>query len=106
MIKPLRMAALVEIVSAEQMRALLHRGIELDLEAEGIGELQRAALERLLGKGVIDAVVGEERGGLFEIAVIANLEAQAIAGGRLRLAQYQRVMLMFLAAAQVHGAIV
>src|SRR5438132_13462355 len=104
MIKPLRMAALVEIVAAEQMRVLLHHGVELDLEAEGIGELQRAALERLLGKAVMDTVLCKEYGGLFEIVVVADLEAQAIAGGRLRLAQHQRVMLMFLAAAQVHGA--
>ena len=28
------MAALVEIVAPQQMRTLLHRGVELDLEAE------------------------------------------------------------------------
>src|SRR5699024_9784904 len=52
MVEPLRMAALVEIVAPQQMRTLLHRGVELDLEAERIGELQRAALERLLDEGV------------------------------------------------------
>ena len=52
MVEPLRVAALVEIVAAQQMRALLHRGIEFDLKAERIGELQRAALERLLDEGV------------------------------------------------------
>ena len=57
MVEPLRMAALVEIVAAQQMRAPVHRGVELDLEAEGIGELQRAALERLLGESVGDAVL-------------------------------------------------
>ena len=60
MIEPLRMAALVEIVAPQQMRALLHRGIEFDLEAEGVGELQGAALERLLGEGIADAVLGKE----------------------------------------------
>ena len=30
---------------------------ELDLKAEGIGELQRPALKRLLGEGVSDAVL-------------------------------------------------
>ena len=56
-VEPLRMAALVEIIAAQQVRALVHRGIELDLKAEGIGKLQRPALKRLLGKGVSDAVL-------------------------------------------------
>ena len=106
MVEPLRMAALVEVVAPQMMRALVHRGIELDLEAEGIGELQRAALERLLGEGVDDAVLREERGGLVEIVVVADLEAEPVAGGRLRLPQHQRVMLMLLAAAQVDGIVV
>jgi len=50
------MAAFVEIVAPQQMRALFHRCIEFDLETEGIGELQRAALERLLDERVGDAV--------------------------------------------------
>ena len=86
MVEPLRMAALVEVVAPQQMRTLLHRGIEFELEAGGIGELQRAALERLLDEGVGDAVLGEEAGGLVEIAVIADLEAEPAAGrdGALR----------------------
>src|SRR6266849_7796405 len=36
MIEPLRVATLVEIVAAQQMRALLHYCIELDLEAEWV----------------------------------------------------------------------
>ena len=52
MIEPLRMTAAIEVVAPQQMRALLHGGVELDLEAEGVGELQGAALERLLGKTV------------------------------------------------------
>ena len=106
MVEPLRMAALVEVVAPQQMRALLHRGVEFDLEAEGIGELQRAALERLLGEGVGDAVLGEEAGRLVEVAVIADLEAEPVAGGGWRLAQHQRVMLMLLAAAQVDRLVV
>src|SRR5689334_18894095 len=46
MIQPLRMAALVEIIAAEQMRALLHRRIQFDQEAMRIGELQRTPLKR------------------------------------------------------------
>src|SRR4249919_3927600 len=106
MVEPLRMATLVEIVAPQQMRALLHRGVELDLKTEGIGKLQRAALERLLGKPVLDTVRREESGGLVEIAVVADLEAQPVAGGRLRLAQHQRMMLMLLAAAQVYRLVV
>src|SRR3984893_12996102 len=81
MVEPLRMAALVEIVAAQQMRALLHRGIELDLKAEGIGEMQRAALERRIHEGAGDAVPGKERGRLVEIAVVADFEAEPVAGG-------------------------
>ena len=97
------MAALVEVVAPQQMRALVHLGIELDLEAEGIGEVQRAALERLLDKGVSDAVGGEEGRRPVEIAVIADLEAEPVAGGHCGLPQYQRMMLMLLAAAQIYG---
>ena len=106
MVEPLRVAALVEIVAAQQMRALLHRGIELDLKAERVGELQRAALERLLGKRVNDAVLRKERRGLVEIVFIADLEAEPVAGGTRRLAQHQRVMLMLLGSAQIHRPVV
>src|ERR1700754_2904774 len=59
-IEPLRVAALVEIVAAQQVRTLLHRSIEFDLKAEGIGRLQGAALERLNRKCVTDAVLREK----------------------------------------------
>src|ERR1700742_4193038 len=88
------------------MRALVHAGIELDLKAEGIGELQRAALERLLGEGVSDAVFGKERRGLVEILLVADLEPETVARGCRGLPQHQRVMLMLLAAAQVNGSVV
>ena len=96
MIEPLRMAAFVEVVAPQQMRALLHRGVEFELEAGGICELQRAALERLLGEGVGNAVFGKEAGRLVEIAVVADLEAETAAGGTGGFPQHQRVMLMFL----------
>src|SRR5258708_182515 len=76
------------------------------MKAEGIGELQRAALDGLLREGISDPVLRQERGGLVEIAFVADLEAQAIAGGGGRLAQHQRMMLVLLAAAQVHGFVV
>src|SRR5262249_36225472 len=101
MVEPLRMAAAIEVVPSQEMRALLHGGVKLDLETEGVGDLQGAALERLLGESVLDAVLGEEARRLVEIALIADLEAEPAAGGRLRLAQHQRVMLVLLAAAQV-----
>src|SRR5258708_11728047 len=63
-VEPLRMAALIEIIAAQQMRTLVHRSIKLDLKAKGIGELQRAALERLLRKRVSDPVLRKERRGL------------------------------------------
>ena len=63
------------------MRTLLHRRIEFELKSDGIGELQRAALERLIGEGVGDAVLGKEAGGLVEIAVVADLETEPAAGG-------------------------
>ncbi len=88
------------------MRAFLHGGVEFDLEAEGISELQRAALERRFRKGASDAVIGKERGRLVEIAVVADLEAEPVAGGDRRFAQHQRVMLMLLDAAQIHRAVV
>src|SRR6186713_2793550 len=88
------------------MGTLLHRRIEFELEASGIGELQGAALERLVGKGVSDAVLRKEAGGLVEIAVIADLEAEPAAGGDRCLAQHQRVMLMLLAAAQIDRLVV
>src|SRR5580700_6999769 len=88
------------------MRALFHRGIELDPEAEGVGELQGAALERQLGERMHDAVVGKERGGLVEIVFVADLESEPVAGGGRSLSQDQRVMLMLLAAAQINRAIV
>src|SRR5437879_10307756 len=83
------------------MRAFFHRRIEFELKAGGIGELQRAALERLLDEGVSDAVLGKERRRLVEIAVIADLEAEPAAGRDRGLPQHQRVMLMLLAAAQI-----
>src|SRR3981081_4437615 len=100
MVEPLRMAAFVEIVAAQEMRTLLHRRIKFDLKAERVGELQRAALERLLRKRVSDPVLRKERGGLVEIVFVADLESESIAGGARRLAQHHRVMLMLLAAAQ------
>src|ERR1035437_6756266 len=105
-VEPLRMAALVEIVAAQQMRALLHRSMEFDLKAERVGELQRAALERLLGKRVSDAVSRKEGRGLVEILLVADLESQAVAGGGGPLARYQRVMLMLLAAAQKNRPVI
>src|SRR5437763_11423295 len=88
------------------MRALVHRRIEFELKAGGIGELQRAALERLLDEGVSDAVLGKEARGLVEIAVIADLEAEPAAGRDRGFAQDQRVMLLLLAAAQIHRLVV
>ena len=38
--------------------------------------MQRAALKRLLGKGVDDAVFRKERRGLVEIVLVADLEAE------------------------------
>src|SRR5205807_8137638 len=104
--EPLRMTALVEIVGPAQMRPPLHRGIELDLEAEGIGELQGAALERRFGERIGDTVFRKERGGLVEIVLVADLEAEPVAGRGRRLAQHQRVMLMLLAAAQEYRLVV
>ncbi len=100
------MASLVEIVAPQEMWALLHRRVELDLEAERIGELQRAALERLIDEGVGNAVLGAEGGGLVEVAVIADLEAEPVAGGLRRLAQHHRVMLVLFAGAQIHRLVV
>src|SRR5258708_7743056 len=88
------------------MRTLLHRCVNLDLEAEGIGELQGAALERMLRKRVSDAVFRKERRGLVEVLLVADLEAQAVAGGGSHPAQHQRMMLMLLAAAQVNRLVV
>src|SRR6478752_7302119 len=88
------------------MRALLHRRIKFDLETEGLGELQRAALEGLIGEGMGDAVPGKESGCLVEIAVIADLEAEPAAARHRSLAQYQRVMLVLLAAAQKNRLVV
>ena len=106
MIDPLRMATSVEIVAAKQKRAPLHRCVKLELEAEGIGELQRAALEWLLGEGAGDALLLEKGGGLVEVGLVADLETQPVAGGRRRLAQHQRMMLMLLAAAQIERFVV
>src|SRR4029453_1717093 len=105
-VEPLRVAALVEIVAAQQMRTLLHRCVKLELKAEGIGELQGAALEWLLRKRVTDPVLREERRGPVEVLLVADLEAQTVAARDCGVAQYQRVMLMLLAAAQVHRLVV
>src|SRR5258705_11797815 len=88
------------------MRTLLHRCVNLDLKAEGIGKLQGAALERLLRKRVRDTVFRKERRGLVEVLLVCELEAQAVASGGASLAQHQRVMLMLLAAAQVDRLVV
>src|SRR5258708_36948212 len=88
------------------MRALVNRRVEFELETGGIGELQGAALERLFGEGVGDAVLGKEAGGLVEIAVIADLEAEPAAGRDRRFPQHQRVMLMLFAAAQIDRLVV
>src|SRR5271169_1281869 len=92
MVEPLRVTSPVEVVTAEQKRALLHRCTEFDLEAEGVGELQRAALKRLLRKSANDAALGKKCRRLVEILLVADLETKAIAGGVGRLAQDQRVM--------------
>src|SRR5258705_2191660 len=84
------------------MRTLLHRCVNLDLEAERIGELQGATLERLLRKRVRDAVFRKERRGLVEVPLVADLEAQAVAAGGASPAQHQREMLMLLPAPPVH----
>ena len=41
MVEPLRMAALVKVIAAQQMRALVHRRIELDPKTERVGEIAR-----------------------------------------------------------------
>ncbi len=64
MIEPLRMAAFIEIVATQQMRALLHRRIKLDRETAGIGKLQCSALERLLDKLMRDRVFGKNAAAL------------------------------------------
>jgi len=48
----------------------------------------------------------KEAGRLVEIAVIADLEAESVAGRNRRLAQHQRVVLMLFGAAQIHGLVV
>ncbi|MGY4459073.1 hypothetical protein ACVWYI_003033 [Bradyrhizobium sp. LB13.1] len=106
MVEPLRMASPVEVVAAEQMWPPVHRGIQLDLEAEGIGELQRAALERLIDERVAKTVLGQELCGLVQIPVIADFETEPVAGGHCRLAQHQRVMLMLFRTAQIHDLVV
>jgi hypothetical protein len=68
--------------------------------------LQRAALERLLCKAINDAFLREKCRRLVEVLLVADLEAQPIAGGAGRLAQHQRVMLLFLAAAQIDRLVV
>src|SRR5258708_37262716 len=88
------------------MRTLLHRCVNLDLKAEGIGKLQGAPLERLLNKRVRDTVFRKERRGLVEVLLVCDLEAQAVAAGGASLAQHQRVMLMLLTAAQGHRLVV
>ena len=67
---------------------------------------KRAALERLLGERVGDAVLRKERRRLVEILLVADLEAEPVAGRRRGLAQHQRMMLMLLAAAQIHRVVV
>src|ERR1700731_192753 len=106
MIEPLRVTSFVEVVAPQEMRTLVHRRMEFDLKTERVGKLQRAALERLLGKAVRDAVLRKERRRLVEILFGADLEAKPIAGGAGRLAQHQRVMLMLLNAAQVYRFVV
>src|SRR4051812_42704221 len=88
------------------MRTPFHRCIELDLKPERVGELQRAALERLLRENVGDPLFREERGSLVEILLVADLQSEPVAGGGRRLAQHQRVMLMLLAAAQVDRLVI
>jgi hypothetical protein len=68
--------------------------------------LQRAALERLIGEGVAKAVLGQKLGGLVEVTVIADLEAESRAGRHGCLAQHQRVMLMLLGGAQINEFVV
>src|SRR5260370_33406518 len=84
------------------MRTLLHRCVNLDLKAEGIGKLQGAALERLLRKRVRDTVFRKERRGLVEVLLVCDLEAQAVAAGGASLAHHQRGMLILLRAPPVH----
>ncbi len=60
----------------------------------------------LVDEGVREAVLGQERGGLVEVFVVADLEAEPGAGGHRRLAQHQRVMLVLLGCAQVHDLVV
>src|ERR1700721_4173491 len=88
------------------MRPLLHRSIELELKTAGVGELQGAALKRLLGEGVSDTVFGKERRGLVEVLLVANLESHAVASRRYRFAQHHRMMLMLLAASQIDRFVV
>ncbi len=53
-----------------------------------------------------DAVGREEGGGLVEIAVVADLEAQPVAGGHGGFPQHQRMVLMLLAGAEVDRLVV
>src|SRR5262249_5194118 len=106
MIEALRMAAAVEVVAPQKMRTLLHRRIKLDLETEGIDELQGAALDWLFGERACDAVLREECRRLVEVSVVADLKAKPIAGGDCRFPQHQRVMLMLFAAAQIHRIVI
>src|SRR5262245_17104741 len=88
------------------MRALFHRRVEFELETRRVGKLQGTALERLVDEGVGDAVLGKETGGLVEIAVITDLEAEPATGSDRGLPQHQRVMLMLLAATQINRLVV
>src|SRR5690242_16872905 len=88
------------------MRTLLHRSIELELKSEGVGELQRAALEWLLREHVSNAVFRKESRGLVEIVFVADLEAHAIASRARRLPEHQRVVLMLFGGPKVNGVVV
>ncbi len=107
MVEPLRMAALVEIEAAEQMRPALHRRIELDLEAEGIGELQRAALERLIDKGVAQAILRRgSAAALSRSLSLPTLKPSLLQAGTAAFRSTSEVMLMLFGGAQVNHLVV
>jgi hypothetical protein len=73
------------------MRALVHRCVEFDLEAERIGELQRAALERLLG------VLPNKRGKALTIS-LSSVVSEAWEGQELPKELMDRLVNQLIAA--------
>jgi hypothetical protein len=98
--------ALVGRVLLQHRFHAIHLEVEVDRHADRIDRAQRAALERHIWPRHRQLAALEPCGGLVEILLAADLEADREGGDILRLAQHHRMVIALLHPAQIERVLV